>query len=276
MSFFRFVMENLEKSSDARPAGSRMATLVYAVVLASIAVGLSSRSAVAQTTQPETILTQISAAFSNGIQVGSVQLNGTIERYAGSATESGTVILTANADGTDQMQMNLSSGMRSESQTAIGVNRSCQWSGLDSVVHDSTGPTCWPALIWFLPQLSLQPGKLPVLLGTIDGGIQTTSNGTLEVLQNYVIASSFSKNSAAALQIQKLSTTLLLVDPQSMLPKALDYTLLSESGSAVISVEIRFSNYQRLAGLMLPTHIERYLNGGLELAMDISQATILN
>ncbi len=70
--------------------------------------------------------------------------------------------------------------------------------------------------------------------------------------------------------------TLLFIDPVSFLPRLLAYSIHSDSGSAVISVEIRFSNYQRMAGLMIPTHIERRLNGSPEYTIDITQASVLN
>ena len=234
------------------------------------------RVAAAQTSGVTSLLGQISTAFSNGVPIGSIQLTGRVDRYAGPDTDSGTISLTARADGSTQIQMNLSGGVRTESQTAVGPTRTCEWSGPDGVIQDSSGPNCWPALVWFLPQISLQPGKTSPLLSSISGGIQATTVGTLSVLQNQVIASSFSRNAAAVSQIQAQSMTLLFIDPATNLPRLLSYTIHSDTGSAVISVEIQFSNYQRMGGLMIPTHIERHLNGSLEYSVDVAQASVLN
>lgn len=247
------------------------------ILIVGVAVGLvASREAIAQTATAGSLLGQISAAFSNGAPIGSVQLSGRVERHTGSSTDSGTITLSGSADGSTQIQMNLLAGLRTESQTAIGITRSCQWSGPDGVNHDSSGPNCWPALVWFLPQMSVQPAKLSPLLSATDGGIETTTAGAFHVLRSQLVATSFSKSNSVVSQIQAHSMSLLFLDPVSMLPKLLDYTVHSDSGSAVISVEVRYSNYQRLAGLMIPTHIERRLNGGLEYAIDIAQASVLN
>jgi hypothetical protein len=77
-------------------------------------------------------------------------------------------------------------------------------------------------------------------------------------------------------QIQSQSTTTLLLDPGTLLPAALDFWMQSDSGSARIAVEMRFSNYKQLSGIAVPAHIERYMNGSLQLAIDITQVSILN
>jgi hypothetical protein len=122
----------------------------------------------------------------------------------------------------------------------------------------------------------LQPGTASSHLNTTYLGVQATTEGSLYALQNEMVLGSAIKNGKVAAQIQGLSMTVLYVDPSTLLPSILDYSVLSDSGSAMIAVEVRFSQYQKLAGLTVPGHIERYLNGSLDLSIDITQASVLN
>jgi hypothetical protein len=249
---------------------------LFAVVLSMLPTLLSAQVTSSPPADAGTLLAGLAATFSNVQSIGSVQLNGTVQRYTGSTSDSGPVALTANADGSNQIRLELSEGTRTELQTAADASRSCQWSGSDGVMHDSSGSNCWTAVVWFLPQIALQPARPSPILGTNYEGMQSTAEGTFYVLENHLIVSPGKTPAAVTSQIQNQSATTLYLDATTLLPSVLDYTVLSDSGSTAISVEVRYSHYQRLSGLMIPGRIERYLDGSLELAIDVNQATILN
>jgi hypothetical protein len=55
----------------------------------------------------------------------------------------------------------------------------------------------------------------------------------------------------------------------------LKYTIHPDSNSSVnLAVEVRYSNYKDVSGVELPMHIERYVNGSLQLSIDINSAAV--
>ena len=237
---------------------------------------MPSEAATASAVNGPTLIAGIASAFSSGQPINSVQLSGKVQRAAGSTSDSGPITLTANADGSAQLRFDFSGGSLSETQTATGGARDCQWTGPDSVTHDSSGSNCWPSLTWFLPQVMLQPGTVSSHLSTTYLGVQPTAAGSLHALESQMVVASATQDAKVAAQIQGQSMAILYVDPATLLPSILDYSVLTDSGSAMIAVEVRFSNYQKLAGLTVPGHIERYLNGSLDLSIDVTQASVLN
>jgi hypothetical protein len=220
------------------------------------------------------LLTSAAAVFSGGKPVKSVVVSGNVVTSTSGA--SGTVTLTASADGSHKIQWQIANGWHTETRSAAKDDRSCTWSGADGVSHEATGANCWTAVVPFLPQISLQPTLIPNAMGTEYLGLESNERGTFYAIRNQLIVGPGKTPLAVTQQIQKQSTTTLLLDPSTLLPAALNYTMQSDSGSANIAVEVRFSAYKQLSGLTVPTHIERYLNGGLQLAIDIAQVSILN
>lgn len=253
----------------------RAHNLCVAICVLTFAPSIS-RAGVPSSSSAATLIRNVASTFSSGRSIGSVQLSGTISRYSGDSSDSGPITLTATADGAASLSYQLSDGTRTESQTAAKASRSCQWSGPDGVMHDSTNSHCWSALVWYLPQISLQPNLQPSSFVMTDPVLQSTATGSIYAFQSQLDLSSVMKNRRGASHIQVQSTTLIAVDATTFLPSVLQYTIQSDDGPRMIAVEVRYSNYRNVGGLILAGHIERYLNGGLELAIDITQASILN
>ena len=99
-------------------------------------------SAVAQGGDANSILDQLTTAFSGGRVVQQIQLSGTATWNAGSLEDTGNFSMTASTNGSSQLQLDLSaSGTRTETQSGVGSSAICQWAGADGVVHqiDSHG-----------------------------------------------------------------------------------------------------------------------------------------
>jgi hypothetical protein len=241
--------------------------------------GFHSTRAAAQDTPPVTstsLLTQMAAAFSGSNPINSVELKGNVTSFPSGSGISGTATLIASADGSNKIRFQLANGWHTETRSAARNDRNCSWSGADGITHEAMGANCWTAIVPFLPQLSLQPALIPNALGTEFLGIKSNERGTYYAIRNQLIIAPGKTPLTVTQQIQKQSTTTLLIDPTTFLPAALAYTMQSDSGSASIAVEMRFSDYKQLSGLTVPVHIERYLNGSLQLAIDITQVSILN
>jgi hypothetical protein len=213
-----------------------------------------------------------SQAFSAGKPVTSIEMTGTAEWTAGSAKDSGPAKLTANVNGENNAEFDLSSGTRIESQSALNEDRACTWSGKDGVVHDVSSANCWTATTWFLPHLALQGVGLPSILNaqSVDGS---------HIRHQVMFASQAASSQPAVAnfysKIQTWSKTDLTLDPATSLPSSLKYTIHPDDSSFInLQVEVRYSNYQNVSGAVLPMHIERYINGALQLSIDITSAVI--
>jgi hypothetical protein len=256
---------------------SRPRTFLLGIVLivAHAPIALAQRTA-PQAGNASIVLGQLSTAFAGGQVVQSVQLSGNATWYAGSLEDSGTVSLTASTDGSSQMQLALATtGQRAESQTGAGASATCQWSGDNAVAHSVNPVNCWRPALWFLPALSLQPSLLPSYLGTVDLGSGTVGASTTVYrhLQSQLAFTGLP--STLTTQITQRSTTDLGLDPTSFLPAVLAYSVHPDNGAQIsIAIQVLYSNYQTVNGVQIPFHIQRYVNGSLQLDILISSAQI--
>jgi hypothetical protein len=230
----------------------------------------------AQTASAVPLISQMTTAFAPKEVIQQVQLAGAATWYAGTLEDSGTVSLTASTNGSSQMQLSLDTlGQRTESQTGAGLNAACQWVGADAVAHNVDSANCLRPAVWFLPALSLQSSLLPSYVCASDLGLGTVGSAqtTYRHLQSELVFSSLS--SATAAYIASSSVSDLGLDPVSLFPTVLAYSIHPDGGSpALILVEIRYSQYQLVSGAEIPFHIQRYVNGSLQLDIQISSAQV--
>lgn len=249
------------------------ATVVASLLFAAI---MSSSIVWAQSTD---IRAQMSAVFSKGKNIQKVQLSGNANWYAGSLEDSGPVELTASTDGSSQMQLSLSaSGVRTESQdpsTAGGGK--CHWAGNDGKAHEIRSGSCQISTLWFLPALFLQSAQTNSKIAIVDCGSGTVGSGdtVYRHLQSQLSLNMSGLPNTIADEMTKQSKTDIGLDPNSLLPSVVSYSVHPDSGaSASIAVEIHYSDYRMMDGVQIPFHIQRYVNGSLQLDIQLSAAQI--
>lgn len=221
------------------------------------------------------LLTQLSTAFSGGNAVHQVQLTGTAAWHAGSFNDEGAATLSGTATGSSQLQLSLSSGPRSEAQSGQGTSLACTWAGPDAVAHTIDPGNCWRPVLWFLPPLSLQPSQLPSYLGALDLGTGVVGFGTQSYrhLQAELVLPSLSDSLTT--NIMQRSSADIGLDPASLLPAVLAYSIHPDNGAPIdIAVEIHYANYQAINGVQIPFTIQRFINGTLQLEIDIASAQV--
>lgn len=237
-----------------------------AFALCGLVVNLPSRG---QTV--EQALSKASAAFSQGKPVSSVTLAGTADWIAGSDKGSGTATLTASADGSYSVQLQLDSGSHMEEQTSFASGPTCSYSGKDAVVHLSAGHNCMNNLAWFIPGVSLFGGKQPISVSALLTAEDNSSQPVLHLRQQLTPIDSLDARTRQLLT--HLSTIDLYLDPVSFLPAILDYKIHSDRNAAVdIPVQVLFTNYQTVNGVRIPFRIRRYVDGTLQLDLVVSSA----
>jgi hypothetical protein len=236
-----------------------------------LAVPLAAHS---QTSTPSTFQVQAQTTVSAGKPFSVVNLTATAEWTAGSTHESGTAQLQAKVDGSANLQLNAGSASRTETQTKADNSRTCVWIDAVGTSHDILGPNCSIAVPWFAPGLFTQPAsQLPSLMSTTDDGMVSRDNATFH--QVSFLFNQTGMNSASTQQLADQSKVKVLYDSQTYLPAVLTYFVHPDTNNLKnIEVKVVFSNYQSVSGIMLPFHMEKYVNNSLQLKLDITNASI--
>jgi hypothetical protein len=243
--------------------------LISMFLLASDLLGFS--PAEGQTTQ--TILAKAAAAFSQGKSVNGVTLNATAEWIAGSDDETGNATLTANADGSYSIQLQLAQSARTEAQTSFSSGQSCTWSGTDGISHPVASHNCMGSVTWFLPGVTLFGKQQPSAVNTILTSTSAVSAGPqlLDIRQQNVPTATSSDTVAL---LTHLSTSDVYLNPTTYLPMGLVFNIHPDDNAASdIPVQIVFTDYQSINGVSIPFRIQRYVNGSLQLDLTVTQAS---
>jgi hypothetical protein len=271
------IMQSIAGRCPPRPllAIAIIALLSLAFPLRSVAQGAPPASPL--TANASSALAQLYAAFSGSHAVHSVALSGEATWYAGSLEDSGPITLTAADNGSAQMQMDLAAtGQITESQTGLGSGAQCYWSGKDGVVHSVDAGDCWRPALWFLPPLFLQPSVLSneQLLVDLGAGTVGTGETVYHHVQGQIVPSAASTPSRGLRALAQRTTADIGLDPTSSLPVVLVYSVHPNGGAHIpVSIEIHYSDYRAVAGVQIPFHIERYVNGSLQLDIQLSAAS---
>lgn len=219
-------------------------------------------------------LAQLQSVFSGGKPVTNVQLTGTATWHAGSLEDTGPATLTASSMGAAQMQLLLAkSGERSEKQDSIGPGMTCQWSTDGQPAQPADAMNCWKGAVWFLPAISLQAAAIPASVGIADYGMETDSSGTVHHLQSQLVLANLPADMTT--KAMQESTIDIGLDPASLLPARVSYKVHPDNGASLqLPIEVRFSNYKKVSGVEVPFLIQRYVNGSLQLEIDVQSAQI--
>lgn len=195
-------------------------------------------------------------------------MSGTVNFQAGSLEDSGPVTLQASADGSWSTTMNLSGGIRQESQTALGSGMGCQFQVGSQKSQAGRIDNCRRSLTWFLPPISIQPSLLPSILG-----LEAAGTASAPELKTQLVFTDMPLSFAQA--TTDATTSNVMLDPKSLLPTSLSFNVFPDTGPAFpIPVRVEFSDYRTTGGAQIPYSIKRYLNGTLQADITISSVSI--
>jgi hypothetical protein len=174
------------------------------------------------------------------------------------------------------MQLQLAAtGSKNEALSGVGSNAACQWSGSDAVSHEIDFGNCLQSAVWFLPALSLQPGVASSAMSAADLGTGPvgSSSRSYRHLQSQLMLSNLPIKMLKSLA--QRSTADLGMDPASLLPAVLTYSVHPDNGADVqIAIEVRYSDYRTVSGVQIPFHIQRLVNGTLQLDILVNSVQI--
>ncbi|MGC2744011.1 MAG: hypothetical protein WA672_12535 [Candidatus Angelobacter sp.] len=197
-------------------------------------------------------------------------MTGTATRTFGSDQQSGTVILQASANGQSQMELDLANGKLIETQSAsTGFEGQCAQIGFDGIAHAAASHNCWRGTIWFLPQITLQSG-----VGWADNVVSAVAvpdgTSTLHCFRR----PTGTMSDETANEIARISGFDLKLDASGH-PVSLKFNAHPDDNPLIdLPTEIQFSDYRLVSGASVPFHIQKFINNGLVLDLQISSAQI--
>jgi hypothetical protein len=249
-------------------------TLIGLVLLFFVSAPGNSQTVAPKDARAVSLLSSAVSTLANGTSINDVTLTGTVTRTAGSDVETGSATLEALGGTESRVSLALTDGQQTEtinqSQAVAG-----QWSNQDGVAHAVASHNCWIPANWYFPALALaevlnDPSVTIAYVG------QETRNG--EAVQRIRFFRVFPADSGAAATLallEHLTTGDIYFDAANSLPAELDFNIHPDNNAGSdIPVEVRYSGYQKLSGIFLPTHIEKRINHAPFLDFNLTGATI--
>ena len=222
--------------------------------------------------QPTTLLQNSLAVLAGKQSITDVTLTGSVRRIAGSVDESGSVVLKALASGAGRIDLNLPSGVSSETSNALAALPTGAWSGADSVSHAVPLHNLLTEPAWFFTPFVI--GHRLSAAGYVAAYIGHETLGTQAV--EHVSVSQVASADSGGTLTQHLSQVDFFLDSTTLLPAAVAFNTHPDNNALLdIPVQIQFSDYRPLNGVQIPFHIQKFLNNSLFLDFQI-QAVALN
>ena len=209
------------------------------------------------------------AALTGGNAIGDVTLTGSVAWSGWGPPTNGTATLLALGTGESRMDFALPKGTRSEIRDASTGIAEGEWIAPSGKSGMFAPQNCATDAVWFFPVLgSLAAGPNVVLTYV---GQETRNGAAVQHIQSYLYQPNPVGVSPSP---QQLSTMDFYLDATTLLPVATVFSAHPDSSSSTsLAIEVDFFNYQAFNGVLVPTHIERSLQGNVLVDMSISGAS---
>jgi len=241
------------------------------VVFFCFAVTLAAQSPSASTPQVLTMLQSAFQALSGKTAINDVTLTGTAEWIAGSDDETGTVVLKTTS-GANRLDLNLSAGTRSEIRSSSASGPAGSWIGPDGVSHAMANHNLMTDAGWF-PAFTIGNLISATNVTATYVGLETRNGASAIHISASQQFTGLPANSAALMR--HLSKVDLYIDPSTLLPVSYLFNSHPDDNASLdIPTEIRYSNYQKVAGVLIPLHVEKFINNTLALDLQFQNASL--
>ena len=213
---------------------------------------------------------QAITALTAGSTIKDVTLTGTVTWSGPSGTESGTATLLALGTGESRIDMALPDGTHSQirdSSTGVPLGEWIAPSG----AHGFFPPqNCATDAVWFYPALGSLASGPGVVLAYV--GQENRNDATVQHIQSYVYQYNPSGLSPTP---QQLSTMDFYLDAVTLLPVAIVFNNHPDNNANInLPVEVDFLSYRTIAGVLVPAHVQKLLQGNLIIDLTVSGAAL--
>jgi hypothetical protein len=227
-------------------------------------VSLSHRAFPVASPEAEIIASRTIAALTNNSPLTDVTLRATVSRTVGTDNETGTSALIANGKGQSRVDLDFESGKTTETRYLGNGFAFGSLASIDGKETPLAGQNCLTDPAWFFPAFtSISDTNPTVVLSYV--GIEQRKGVSVYHLRSYQasndLALQFSPEDGLS-QLTDLSTMDFYIDGTTFLPVAAVFNAHPDNNALTnIPVEIDYSNYQSVDGLMVPFRIQKVFQG---------------
>ncbi len=183
-------------------------------------------------------------------------------------------------DGSTKEQWTLSNDTHSATQTGLLQARACSFTDSTGKQHTIADASCLRGTPWFAPWMGFQllGSKLLTATDITSGTISPSGLETIQFAPQINTPSTAptptAKAKTALAKLQQAAATSIEYDLKTGLASAIDFTYQVDSDpSHGIVYRTVFSDYRLESGLIVPHHIERYLQRTLQADITITSVT---
>lgn len=198
--------------------------------------------------------------------VTAVTLNANVTAPNGSETTNGTGRFSASGLGQSRVDLDFGGNTRSDARNLGGGF----WKENGGTVTASAGHNCQTDAAWFFPALSsLSQVSNPKFVFTYIGDEE---HGAVNTHHIRVYQTSAGEDGAL---LVRMSTEDFYLDAESGLPVAVAFKMHPDTDLLTdIDAEIRFSNYQKVSGALVPFSFQKVVNGAVVLDAAVTNVLV--
>ena len=145
-----------------------------------------------------------------------------------------------------------------------------QWFSPNNTSGNYAPQNCATDAVWFFPVLGSLAAGPNVVLSYIG---PTTWNGeSVQHIQSYVYQATTAALTPSPQR--QLSTMDFYLDATTLLPSAITFNAHPDNNAnANLLVEVDFSNYQTISGVLVPMHVQMFQQGNLMVDVTVTEAS---
>lgn len=207
------------------------------------------------------------AALTRGAMIADVTLSGNV---TWNGSETGTATLRASGTGESRVDLALTSGTRTEIRDVQNDAPVGRWSNPDHRSGRIAFQNCWTDAAWFFPALGSLAARPNAVLAYI--GQEARNGASVQHLRSHVDQADWPKGLLPT--PKQLSTMDFYLDATTFLPVAVTFNAHPDNDAMKdLLIEVDFSDYQAMSGVLVPTHIQRYSQGNLLVDITVTSAS---
>jgi hypothetical protein len=207
------------------------------------------------------------AALTGGNTISDVTLMGTVTWIAGSDIEKGTASLSALGQRESRVEFALTNGNRIEIRDAQTGTTRGKWIAPSGASGKLAFHNCQTDAVWFFPALSSLAPNSNIALSYI--GDESLNGKSVHHIHSHALQAGTHLTS----WVKELSGMDFYLDAATLRPSAIKFDAHPDNNALdKIPIEVDYSDYRSINGIVLPTHIQKYVQGTLIVDLFISSA----
>lgn len=221
------------------------------------------------------LLSAAVSALAGGTSISDVTLTATVTRTSGSDVETGSATLEALGGIESRVNLSLSNGQQTEVINQSAGAAAGQWSGTDATIHPMIQHNCWIPASWFFPAFVLGEALNDPSVSISYIGQETHDGIAVEHIRFGRVFAAGGGSTTALTLLEHLTAADVYLGAANSVPVALDFNIHPDNNAAQdIPVEIEYSDYQKMSGILLPARVQKLIDSSPFLDLNFTGAAL--